>query len=361
MSILPLLAEASRTKRQFSVGYLRQLWQSTYLRYSRCRLDPWEYYFFQVYLDSYPMREKKRFAGWRFEIALDKAANRGTARDLANDKLLFHARMAANDAPQPKLLAVICDDERSVPGTVNLRNSNDVEIYLRNPAHTPLFIKPVRGAHGRNVFSVIGLSPDGYSLELSSGETPGVQDFVTGLAARERGGWLFQERLNTDTRIGIFSGDRLTSIRMIIVLTPNGPEMLSAVWRIPTGKNVTDNFSVGRSGNLIAGVELDTGRIVGMVQGDGWKNIVVTHHPDSGTDPDTARFTDRRLPQWDAAKALCLKYAVLFPDLHLQHWDIALTDRGPVILEVNVEGGMRTHQIVHRRGIAGPGLAKFGV
>jgi hypothetical protein len=33
-----------------------------------------------------------------------------------------------------------------------------------------------------------------------------------------------------------------------------------------------------------------------------------------------------------------------------------LTDRGPVILEINVEGGLRTHQIVARRGIYGKRL-----
>ncbi len=56
MSIPPLLAEALRIKKQFNIGLLRQLVQLTYLRLSQCRLDPWEYYFFQVYLDRYPMK-----------------------------------------------------------------------------------------------------------------------------------------------------------------------------------------------------------------------------------------------------------------------------------------------------------------
>jgi len=361
MSIPPLFAEALRTKKQFSIGLMRQLSQAVYLRFSRCRLDFWEYYFFQVYLDRYPMPEKKRFAGWRREIRLDQAANTGPARELANDKLLFYAHMAAHGAPQPKIMAVYSGSELDLPGSVHLRNEDDAVNYFRHSAHTPVFIKPLHGAHGRNAFSVGATTSDGRGLVLASGETIGLQKFVIGLATRERGGWLLQERMNTDDRIAKFSGDRLTSVRMIILLGPSGPELVSAVWKIPTGKNVTDNFSVGRTGNLIAGIDIDTGRIARMVQGVGWKNRALTHHPDTGADLDTAGFINRRLPHWDATKGLCLEYAALFPGLHLQHWDIALTDRGPVILEINVEGGMRTHQIVQQRGIVGPGLAKFGV
>jgi hypothetical protein len=361
MSILPLFAEALRTRNQFGIGLVRQSWQSIALRSGRCRLDFWEYFFFQVYLDRYPLSEKKRFAGWRRELAFDKAANSGPERALANDKLLFHAHMAEHDAPQPKLRAVLCGHDPAVPGAVHLHDANDAEAYLRDPAHLPLFIKPIHGAHGRNAFSVRSTTPDQKNLVLASGTSVGLADFVTGLTTRERGGWLFQERLKTDDRIGLFSGDRLTSLRVIVVFTSEGPELISGVWKIPTGKNVTDNFSVGRSGNLIAGIDMDTGRVLRMVQGVGWKNRVVTHHPDTGADLDKAGFTDRRLPGWKEAKALCLKYADLFPGLHLQHWDIALTDRGPLILEINVEGGMRTHQIVQQRGIVGPELTKFGV
>jgi hypothetical protein len=39
------------------------------------------------------------------------------------------------------------------------------------------------------------------------------------------------------------------------------------------------------------------------------------------------------------------------PGLRLQHWDIALSVAGPVILEVNVEGSMDLHQLAGARGV----------
>jgi len=355
-----LLAEARRTKTDFNVGLLRQLWQATYLRYSQCRLDPWEYYFFQVYLDRYPMAEKKCFVGWRGEMAMDRAANTDDARKLANDKLSFHKFMADRSAPLPRLSAVYSGDERCVstdlPGVVQLGDSDDVERYLKAPANYPLFVKPLRGTRGRNVFAIRHITADRCELELLSGQLLSLPDFARNLDPHARGGVLFQELLRSHAEIASLCGNRLTSIRMIIVMTPGGPEILSAVWRIPTGENVTDNFDVGNTGNLVAGVDLDSGRIQRIVQGAGWKTIPMTHHPDTG-----GQLHDVCLPDWRMVKSMCLDYAGHFPGLHLQHWDIALTDRGPVIIELNVEGGMRTHQIVQQRGILEQRLKAVGV
>jgi Sugar-transfer associated ATP-grasp len=54
---------------------------------------------------------------------------------------------------------------------------------------------------------------------------------------------------------------------------------------------------------------------------------------------------------------LCLTAATAYPGLRLQNWDIAIGDRGPVILEVNVEGSMDLHQLAGGRGILDGALA----
>ncbi len=113
------------------------------------------------------------------------------------------------------------------------------------------------------------------------------------------------------------------------------------MWRVPTGDNVTDNFSVGFAGNLVGRIDLDSGEVDNVVQGVGWRNRSTDCHPDTG-----GRLRGFRLPDWQATRKLCLACADHFPDLRLQHWDVALTDRGPVILELNVAGGLRTPQIV---------------
>lgn len=351
---MSLITAALRTKKRFKIGLLRQLRESAYLRFSESRLDPWEYYFFQVYLDSYPMEEKKRFAGWRREVNIDRIVNTGPARDLANDKLLFHQFMGEQGAPLPKMRAVFATGNPVCPGAAQLESPDHVVRHLQNPANMPVFVKPVRGTRGRNAWAILGPSGDRRDLVMSGGSRVALRDFVSGLDDGGKGGFMFQELLRTHDAVGRVCGDRLTSVRSIVVVTPDGPEILSAVWRIPTGANATDNFDVGRTRNIVAGIDLETGRARRFVQGDHWRNIDVDAHPDTGVE-----FGAFELPHWRRITDLCLTYASVFAGLRLQHWDIALTDRGPVILELNVAAGMRTHQIVTRRGIVGERLQQL--
>ena len=326
MALPRLLQEALHTKSQFDIGLWRQFWQSMLLRFGRGRLDPWEYYFFRVFLDRYPPHEKRRFIGWRREIALDRLLNRGPAREIANDKLRFATFMQEQDMPLPRTVAV-CGGP-SPTGARALADRAAVSRYLKETDDYPVFVKPMRGAHGH--------------AAILLREPPADADaFAARLMKGPQRGYLIQELLRTHPALGAVCGDRLTSVRIVVFPGEGGPNILSAVWRVPTGANVTDNFNVGFSGNLIAGVDLASGEIARVVQGIGWQTGRVDHHPDTGKS-----FTGLRLPDWQDLVALCERCMALFPELRLQHWDIALTDRGPVVLELNVEGGLRTHQIV---------------
>jgi len=348
----PLIAEALRTRRQSGIGLWRQFWQICYLRFGPCKLDPWEYFFFRVFLDCYPPDEKRRFIGWRREIRLDQLTNARDARKPANDKLAFHTLLDKHDVPLPKILAVYGNHGPKVPGMTVLSDPDSVATFLRTTDCYPLFVKPVRGTQGNNTYALHGLVNG--DLKLTTDQRLGLTNFVERLDPMKKDGVLFQELLHTSPDLETVCGRRLTSVRLIVIVTPAGPEILSAVWRIPTGTNVTDNFSCGRTGNMIAGIDLATGRIQRIVRGFGWENIPVSQHPDTGI-----AFDGLHLPSWQAACELCLDAATLFPGLCLQHWDIALTDRGPVALEVNVEGGMRTHQIVQQRGLYGVRLQEL--
>ncbi|MFQ5635250.1 MAG: hypothetical protein ACE5G3_07955, partial [Gammaproteobacteria bacterium] len=122
MSVHALLAEAMRTRRRFGIGLSRQAWQATRLRWSRNRLDPWEYYFFRVFLHRYPMAEKRRFIGWRREMDLDRLLNSGAERDLA--------RRAADRCGRGHEVTVLCLESRNpagdVPGLVVLHGDHRV-------------------------------------------------------------------------------------------------------------------------------------------------------------------------------------------------------------------------------------------
>ena len=57
----------------------------------------------------------------------------------------------------------------------------------------------------------------------------------------------------------------------------------------------------------------------------------------SATHPDTgARIEGVAVPDWQAVRRMALRCMRAFPDLSYAGWDVAVTQDGPVLIEVNV-------------------------
>ena len=107
----------------------------------------------------------------------------------------------------------------------------------------------------------------------------------------------------------------------------------------------TDNFGYGSYGNLLANVNLVTGEIETVVGGLWPTTKVFLNHPDSGV-----AFSGFRLPGWQQVLEACRLAGLVFPLMKVHHWDFALTDSGPVMLELNDLGGTQITQM-HGHGM----------
>lgn len=57
-----------------------------------------------------------------------------------------------------------------------------------------------------------------------------------------------------------------------------------------------------------------------------------------------------RLPDWSRVLDTCYRGGAVFPLMEIHHWDFALTEQGPMILELNDIGGTEIAQ-VHGDGL----------
>merc|ERR1719375_2283809 len=58
----------------------------------------------------------------------------------------------------------------------------------------------------------------------------------------------------------------------------------------------------------------------------------MTHHPDCNV-----KITGRRVPDIESIKQLCIDaHQKMMPDVTMSGWDVALTTRGPLLLEANL-------------------------
>lgn len=315
------------------------------------RLTPHEYFYYRLYEDAISRDEKLRFLGKR---AQDRILLRCTDRDwwlTVHDKLLFEALMRGSDVPVPATIAVYDPVREAGDGRV-LRGAEELVAFLRDPGGCPFFSKPVRGMFSVGSAAVERRDPETDELVSTTGDRCTVEDFARQVQGVAEFGYLFQERLRPHPALEELCGDRLGTIRVVIMMAEEGPEIIHTLWKVPAGGNASDNF--WREGNMIGAVDRDSGEVRRVVSGVGPAQVEHETHPDTGR-----RLVGFRLPGWDEALDLACRGARVLAGLSLQGWDVALTPDGPVVVEANVGGDVNLPQLAEARGMLDERLGRF--
>ncbi len=97
---------------------------------------------------------------------------------------------------------------------------------------------------------------------------------------------------------------------------------------------------------LLAPIDPETGVVGVAVRGTGLDLEHLERHPDSGE--AIAGFT---MPDWEELVSLARRAVHAFPGMQMQTWDIALTDNGPCLIDVNGVGDFTLPQFAEGRGL----------
>lgn len=342
---LDLVAAVIRA-RKAGRSFAGQIGDIVRLRRRPSRLTAKEYYLFRLYEPGRTGDDKRAFLGERGQREVHRRlADAGWAA-AAHDKLLYYALMRGLGFEVPRVLAV-CHPSRRFAGAEALGNPAEIAAFLRRAAY-PMFGKPVTGKYSLGTVALAGYDAAGDVVQTIAGDAARVEDFVAELAAFGPDGYLFQERLVAHPFVREACGDRIATVRVIVLLEPQGPRIFRALWKIPVGRNVADNF--WRAGNLLAALDAE-GTLTRVIEGVGPAQRTIEAHPDTGF-----RLLGARLPDWDALMRLVLEAAPAFPGILMQAWDVALTERGPVLLELNIGGDVNLPQHAFGEGIYHDGV-----
>lgn len=142
--------------------------------------------------------------------------------------------------------------------------------------------------------------------------------------------YVLQRRLANHSALLDLSPVGLCTVRLVTVRSPFGgsPRLLLCAFRIPKGGDIADNFA---RGGVACPIDRDTGVLgIAVLKDLREAHLDLYRHPDSG-----AAITGRKLPCWDEVKELGLRAHECFSQFPSIGWDVAITDRGPVLLEAN--------------------------
>lgn len=312
------------------------------LRRGPGKLAPNEYFYYRAWDPALTREQRLRFVGKIVQHRMHVACNEQGWHATASDKLMFHTIAIGAGLPHASLLATTAPG-RLPPEGVALAGQPALAAFLREPGHYPLFAKPIDGIFSLGVISADRYDPATDQIALLDGTTATPDALAARLLEREAG-YVLQRRLSPDPVLAARFGPRLWSMRVLVLLTPQGPHIHRAVAKIATGHNPADNF--WRSGNMLGAVDFETGQIRRVVRGTGAEMEIDPPHPDTG-----APLVGTPIPAWPAIQALIARAAPLFPGIRTQSWDIALTESGPLPLELNFGGDLNLSQLAYGAGV----------
>lgn len=258
-----------------------------------------------------------------------------------NDKLVFSTFFAQNGV-------------RAVPLVAAFRAG--LRVSGVGPAETPrdvdLFVKPVEGRGGGGTEAWLVQSPGHY--RSSRGEEMTLEQLLEHVAAKSQDGgdYLLQPRLVNHPDIADLTPGALSTVRLLTVLDERmEPEPVNAAFRMASSKtSPVDNF---HAGGIAAAVDMATGTL-GPASGLGLGGDFSWYqrHPLTG-----GTIPGRRLPDWEAAKALVVAAHRLLAPRIVVGWDVGFLPDGPCLVEGNVGPDADIHQRAEQRPI---GNRRFG-
>lgn len=201
-------------------------------------------------------------------------------------------------------------------------------------------IKTTESSHGDNVIVVKDMDfvEGDCRLHLFNNETKLLSE-VLGKAPL-----IFENVVKQTGQFSSFNSSSVNTVRFMTTLWPDGSARVIATFmKIGRKGKCVDN--AGGGGNVDVCVDVDTGEIKYAIQFDGWGLIKdIEKHPDSG-----AQLNGVIIKDWDAIKAKVIQFQQAFPFCKAVGWDVAITDDGPLVIEVN-EMWDRTGQYFIRKG-----------
>lgn len=321
-----------------------------------------DYYYLGLHRRELPWSEKRLFIGHYMLKRTYAAINSPAYRVVLNDKKIFHLLCVAQGIPVPRILASYSSRGEIAPWP-SLSRLSELEAFLGQPDVDNIFMKPTDAQRGAGALALGACLAPGVWESLPSRARITIADIVNHINRHASGReWIIQQRVVPHPFTAGIVENVCSTVR-IVTLNVGEPAILGAVVRFGDGDSPADNSN---GGGVVSIVDIETGELGRTLHAEDGRAVFGTAHHRTG-----ARITGLVLPCWPAIKEVAMRGALQFPYITCIGWDIAITERGPVVLEANAQSGFPSLQILSGRGLlSGPlgrlleknsGLARSGV
>lgn len=336
----------ARVAKEARVSPFRQSFEILKLKFSKAGISAKEYYAQQVYLQERGAAEKKSFVGemgsYRLNLKLSPPGLTNM-RGFFADKIAFGAVMRDLGMPTTRAQAAYAA-RRHLGALPTLRSAEELAAFLRQGVRYPAFGKPIDGLQAIGSVGLAGYDEVRDEVRLTSGKTVAAEDLARDIVASYPGGFVIEDAIVQHPAMTAVVGPAVATVRVVTVMAEEAPQVLYAIWKVPSPTAMSDNF--WQAGSMIALPDPETGAVAKCRRGTGPDTEWIETHPASGLP-----LVGFRLPFWAEAKALAVATHAMFPINGVLGWDVAITPEGPLVIECNENPGHALYQLASGRGI----------
>ena len=296
-----------------------------------------DYYWFEFYKNNMSWDDKSRYVSTMRSSMYWPYENNSIAYNfIFSDKYIQRSLMKGFGLPIPKLISTIGE-------TLEIRTRDQLNRFL-DTIETDFAIKPVNGTSGSDF---LALSRDGDRF-VAANRSYSKEDLWNHVRKHLRRGVLIEERVRNIGYIAAIYPTALNTFRVITIKTNDHVWHLAAcILKFGRGQSQIDN---GGAGSIQVSID-DSGKTIQAYDFTHLKAI--THHPDTG-----APLTGIKLEDYSQVIDLALRASEKFNFMGTLGWDIALSDRGPLIIETNALWESQYVQRTLGRGLITDEIAK---
>ncbi|WP_420346863.1 sugar-transfer associated ATP-grasp domain-containing protein [Pelagibius sp.] len=293
-----------------------------------------EYVQYGVYDRSrHSPEDQARFITNTLHWPITRACCDMTWQATTEDKWLCSHILAQSQVRIPETLAVIDTSERTYPNTHKISTAAALRDFMTSQDAVPLFGKENRGICSFGAFLVEEADADGMVLRGQGrlGYETCMEQWIGATP------YLLQPLQRNHSFFDRYT-DGLATVRVCILLDRDGIRIPFAVLKLPGQGMIADSF--WRPGNVACNLDPGSGRIVTARTKDPLGTTDHTLHPQTETP-----LVGETLPYWDRVLGMAHACAPIFTPVRYQSMDIAITQDGPVLIEINTGGGFDLPQL----------------
>jgi hypothetical protein len=326
----------SQIKAESGKGYLRIL-LDYYSLHRNIQIGFSEYHKFEF--ENQPEKFRSTFLSGKKKRKFLVVLNPRKYYILARNKYIAHLVLESAEIAMPELICYY-DPKSKIENNRIGYDYNSILKILKEKNTNKCFIKTTETSHGEGVMLVKNIDYKDKSCQLNSFNGDVIE--LSQILGNEP--LIFESVIEQSGQFKNFNSSSVNTIRFMTILLPSGEAKVIATF-IKIGRSGACVDNAGSGGNIDAAVDIETGEIHSAIQFNGWRKISpIKNHPDTGT-----LIEGVKIENWNDIKNRVLQFQQAIPFLKAIGWDIAITNDGPVVIEIN-DSWDETGQLFIRQG-----------